>query len=209
MHKKAFFALAILGCLATAAQAVTTVTAGNYFFAPNTVNNEVKITGTNDANDQTAGMNFVIQIGDGVTAGQPLLTFVDLIAGTIFNSNNTGQFNTLPSQAPTPNPFSGNLTNPGIVYTGSVTTSSGTVGTAGLLGTLKFSTVGVAPGVYQLRLNKTAFPPVAFNFAPTAATRVDGTITVTPEPSAIVMGLIAATGLGAVMYRRRRARKAA
>jgi hypothetical protein len=209
MHRKVFLALAVVACLSAPALAVTTVTAGNWVFLPNTIDNEIKITSTNNAADVTAGMNFVVQIDNGVAGAKPIITFVDMITGTPFAGNNTGQFNTLPSQLPTPNPFSGQLTNPGYVYTGSVTTASGTVTTAGLLGTIKVSTVGVGPGVWPLRLNKTAFPPVAFNFAPTAATRIDGTITVVPEPATVVMGLFAVAGLGAVAIRRRRARKAA
>jgi hypothetical protein len=38
---------------------------------------------------------------------------------------------------------------------------------------------------------------------------VNGTITIVPEPGSIVMGLFAAAGLGAVVIRRRKARKAA
>jgi hypothetical protein len=209
MHRKVFLALAVVACLSAPALAVTTVTAGNWIFPAGAVDQVIQITSTNNAADVTAGMNFVIQIGDGVAGGKPLLTFVDIITGTIFAANNTGQFNTLPSQLPTPNPFSGQLTNPGFVYTGSVTTAAGTVTTAGLLGTVKVSTVGVPVGVYPLRLNKTQFPPVQFNFAPTAATRIDGTITVVPEPATVVMGLFAVAGLGAVAIRRRKARKAA
>jgi hypothetical protein len=205
MLRRALLCLGLSLLFAAPAQAITIVRAGNWNFPNETPNNFITITSTNTANDMTAGMNFVVQIGDGVLGGKPLITGVDLITGTIFAGNNTGQFNTLPSQLPTPNPFSGTLTNPGVVYTGSVTTASGTVSTAGLLGTLKISTFGGIYGTWPLRLNKTAFPPVAFNFAPTAVTRIDGTITVDPEPSSLVIALIGAGGLAYFAYRRRRA----
>jgi hypothetical protein len=204
MIRFATLALLILGCLAGIAQAVTTVTVGNWVFVGGTVDNVITITSTNDANDMTAGMNFVIQIDNGLPGPKPLITFVDMITGTPFQGNNTGQFNTLPSQLPTLNPFSGQLTNPGYVYTGSVTTASGVVGTAGLLGTIKVSMVGVPFGVYAVRLNKTAFPPVAFNFAPTATVRVDGTITFVPEPTTLALSAVALAGLVIVGWRVRR-----
>jgi MYXO-CTERM domain-containing protein len=59
------------------------------------------------------------------------------------------------------------------------------------------------------------FPQPTFNFAPTAVVRDDFStdatayIQVVPEPTSVVLGLFAAAGLGAVVIRRRRARKAA
>jgi hypothetical protein len=205
MLRQSLVALALSSLFAASAQAVTTVSAGNWFIPAETLNNVITITSTNNANDMTAGMNFVVQIDNGLPGPKPVITFVDMITGTPFQGNNTGQFNTLPSQLPTSNPFSGQLTNPGYVYTGSVTTASGMVTTAGLLGTIKVSTVGAAWGIYPLRLNKTAFPPVAFNFAPTAVTRIDGTIFVDPEPSSMVIAAIGTGGLAYFAYRRRRA----
>jgi hypothetical protein len=203
MLRRALLCLGLSLLCAAPVQALTIVNGGNWVFgfAPNNV---ITITSTNTANDMTAGMNFVVQIGDGVSINNPIITAVDLVTDTIFSGNNTGQFNTLPNQSPTPNPFSGTLTNPGFVYTGSITTASGTVSTAGVLGRITVSTV-LSYGVYPLRLNKTAFPPVAFNFAPTAAMRIDGVITVLPEPSSFAIAALGAAGLAYFAYRRRRA----
>jgi hypothetical protein len=195
MIRFATLALFVLGYLAGMAQVVTTVTAGNWIYngEPELV---IRITSTNDANDMTTGMEFVVQIGDGLPGPKPLITFADLITGTPFESNHFfGQFNVDPTQPLGLNPFSGQLPNPGYVYRGSVTTASGVVSTAGLLGTIKVSMVGVVPGVYPLRLNKTAFPPVAFNFVGSAVTRINGTITFVPEPTTLALAAVALAGL--------------
>jgi hypothetical protein len=203
MHRKVFLALGMVLCLGALAQgAITVSTGGPYVFAAGTTGNIVLITGVASAGEMVGGMNFVVGTGN-QGAGQPIISSVDILTGTVFAANNTGQF---PVGFPAP----------GTVVVYSVTTAAGTVSPTGLLGTLQISTVGVPVGIYALNLKKNVgFPQPTFNFAPTAVVRDDFTtdatayIQVVPEPTSVVLGLFAAAGLGAVVIRRRRARKAA
>jgi hypothetical protein len=187
--------------------AITVSTGGPYVFTEGTVGNIVTVTGVAGAGELIQGMNFTIGTGN-QGAGQPIITAVDIIGvGTVFNGNNTGQFNVV-------NPVPATVT----VY--SVTTAAGTVSPTGTLGFVTISTVGVPVGVYALNLKKNVgFPQPTFSFAPAGFTVVrddfstDATAVIQvvpiPEPASVVLGLFAIAGLGAVVIRRRRARKAA
>lgn len=192
MRSRVILAASIVCCCCAVARAASTVHTGSYFFYENTTDNKVQITGTNDAGDTTAAMNFVVGIGDEHSAGQPLITDVDLLTGTVFEANNTGQF--FPSFPP-----------PGYVVVGAIVTESAAVSTAGLLGTLTIDTTGVAPGEYDLKLKKDfGAPLVSFNFFTMPALYDLGTITVLPipEPTSLLLGTIALAALGAVAVRR-------
>lgn len=157
--------------------------------------NILTITGTTTAGEMIQGMNFVFGIGDEQSAGLPLITAVDLDGiGTVFNGNaNPPTFPTFPP--------------PGFVVVGGTTTISGFVDPAGVLGFVTVDTTGVTPGVYDLKLKKDfGFPQNSFNFTPTVPVYDLGTLTVTPEPTPIVLGLFAVTALCAVAIRRHRQR---
>jgi hypothetical protein len=215
MHRKVFLAIVMVCCLCASAHATVTVSVGGpYVFTENTVGNIVLLTAT--GGDAVAGANYVLSIDTEIDAGLPLITAVDLEAGTIWAANNDGQVNTDPvGNANGP----GVLTVPGSRYRGSIITDAGTVTATGLLGTFTISTVGVAPGIYPLYLQKNVGTPMSiFNFAPTAVTRADFTtdenvhyieVVAIPEPASIVLGIFAAAGLSVVVLRRRRARKSA
>jgi hypothetical protein len=94
--------------------------------------------------DSIAGEDLTFEINDG-TSG-PTITAVNILTGTIFAANNTGQngFGI---------PTSGTYT--GRVAIASTTTNSGTVVDNGLLATLTISTVGMSSGSLQINVLNT------------------------------------------------------
>lgn len=117
-----------------------TINVGDHVLLPNRAGQTFTLSVSGGA--QVQGENFNAQIAGGGTANGgtpgPIFTGVDLITGTIFSGNNTGQQNlTLGSQ----------------VYSGSVITSSSTVPATGLLTTLTIDTTGFLGGeTYSLKL---------------------------------------------------------
>ena len=198
MFRKVGLSLAILVCLASSAYALPVIVLGNYNMPAGTTGNVINVFVTSDVTVQ--GLNFIMD-SNLAAAGGPLITAVDIVgAGTVFGANNTGQ-----GGSPAP---------PALKIKQSTTTAAGTVGpwaVSSLLAHVTFSTVGVSPGVYALRIMgmATAGGGSTTNFAIVAidanASR-NGTITVTsvPEPTTLVLGLFAAAGLGVVAIRNRR-----
>jgi hypothetical protein len=160
----------------------------------------IVIQGTEDI----AGMSFAVQIADGgpgpITQGLidgPDITSVDLLTGAIFGSNNQGVDD--PGSYPQ---FAQRslITNPNTTIT--------LTGQPAVLATLTLSTVGVAPGTYAVILG--SIPPALastefYNAAgdPIIPTIVNGSVTIVPEPSSMVLGAFSAVGF-LVMYTRRR-----
>ncbi len=89
-----------------------------------------------------SGVDFNAEVANGGTSNGgtpgPAITNVNLISGTIFASNNSGQQNgtTFPSQ----------------LYSGVVITNSGTVTTTGTLATMTFDPSNFIGGIYSLKL---------------------------------------------------------
>ena len=77
---------------------------------------------------------------------------------------------------------------------------------SGLLGHVTFSTVGVLPGVYNLRMANMASAGGGSHtdFAIVVPTVTNGTITVVPEPASIALAAFAFVGLAACGWRRRK-----
>lgn len=220
MHRNVFAALLVVLSLSASAFALPTIIAGHHTINPEQAGQAVTITitpgdpgdnpenpsGGLDGNTQTISAAFTALSTE---AGGPIITNIDLIsAGLIFAPNNTG-IQPLP-------PFDPPARNVGA----STTTNSGEILADGNLAIVTLSTVGVAPGVYgfylwmdDIDLGLTVsdvgvlpeFDPDGGN----AAFLVHGTITVTPEPSTMVMSLMGVVGIGAVAVRRYRGRKAA
>ena len=188
--------LAILVCLASAAQATPTIVVGNYntdFGANNVI--QIFVTG----GDPVQGLNFIMDINDNQPGGG-VITAVDLLTGTIFAANNTGQ-------GGSPHP-------PATKIKQTVVTASGTVSANGLLATVTISMIGVPSGFYDLRMTgmATAGGGSTTNFAvdmfgnPITANITNGHIGDFdfPEPPSIVLGLFALAGLSAIANRKRR-----
>ena len=187
MLRKAGLSLAILVCLIATAKATPTIVLGNYVM-PVQAGNVIQVFVS--GGDAVQGVNFIMDINNN-TAGGGIITGMDILTGTIFAGNNVGQFG-----VPLP---------PATKVKQSTVTSSGTVAANGLLGTITISTVGVAPGVYPLRMTgmATAGGGSTTNFTVIAAHITNGTVTVTPEPSTLALAAFGFIGLAAWGWRKR------
>jgi len=164
-----------VGLLAPSALAVNpTIVVGNHVVIPLPGQSfTIPVTG----GVAVSGVNFNAEVANGGTANGgtpgPVITNVNLVSGTIFASNNSGQQNatSFPSQ----------------VYSGLVITNSGTVNTTGTLATMTFDPSNFIGGIYSLKLagfsngnisGDTDFT-VAPDFSSIPATVTNGNIIVT------------------------------
>lgn len=132
---------------AHAATSPPSIVVGNHVLAPNLSGQSVSLAVT--GGNQVGGFDLNAEIADGGIANGgtmgPSFTFAsggafagaNLIAGTIFANNNTGQLD---------------LTTQKQVYSGSISTAGGTVSASGTVATLSFDTTGISPGIYSLKL---------------------------------------------------------
>lgn len=122
-----------LSFFASATFATPTIVVGNKVVAPGIAGQSVTISVT--GGDAVQGLDLNAQIADGGpsaggTVNGPHFTAADLITGTIFAPNNSGQQNfTSFSQQPQ-------------IYSGGIVTNSGTVNASGLLATFTVDTTG-------------------------------------------------------------------
>jgi len=206
MQRKVGLAIALLFAIVTVTKAETTLIVGSHLLLPNTPGQTIQIFVS--GSDIVQGMNFNAVLGDGgstlggVDDVVPALT-ADIITGAVFAPDGPNSVNLNPSGA-----FGVGLA------AWSVTTTSANSGQGagnrlanGLLATLTVDTTGFGPGyTINLDLNSPNAGPTDFAGGPTLNI-TNGSITIVPEPTSVVLGLFAAAGLGAVAIRRR-ARKA-
>ena len=145
---------------------------------PNTPGQVVEINVT--GGDAVKGVDFNAQVADGGvgvggTATGPKITSADIVTGTIFAANNTGDSNA------NPNYVFGNM-----VAFHSTTTVSGTVPANGRLATMVFDTTGFTSGTWTLRLAGTVNGDTAFGAIPTNIINGNISIGATAPPSAVV-----------------------
>lgn len=176
-HIRGLLACALLGASQFKTEAQLTVNIGTIELLPNAPDQIVtlQVSGVSGA----AGLDFYVQVADGFpnvpgsAEDGPNITSVDIVAGTLFASNNDGgQF--------------GSGLGDQHQYRG-VLTDSGTVSGSGLLATLTLDTTGITTGSWALNLDDVFNGPTVFydvNFDPITAILTDGTITVVPEPRA-------------------------
>jgi hypothetical protein len=150
-------------------QGAITIEVGDHLLVPNMAGQtiEIRVSG----GDAVEGLNLDVQVGDGGaelggTQDGPVITGADVLTGTIFSGNNTGQRN--------PGSY-------GQLAIRSTTTASGTVEATGLLVTITVDTTGFASGAWNLRLSGTLNGDT--DFAGVSATIVNGTITVGLKPA--------------------------
>ncbi len=174
-----------------------TIDVGSHNLLPNQAGQQIQIFVSGD--DAVQGLNLFLQVADGGSSvggsiEGPEFTAVDILAGTIFDGQNTGQV------GPDPNFMPDQIVDP---YT---TTPSGTVaagdgsGGQALLATATISTVGWSSGTWDLKAGGTVNGDS--DFVIISATINNGTITV-PEPATGGMLLFAA-GLLTFWFTKRR-----
>ena len=136
----------LVALLSSTTFATPTVVVGNNVLAPNFAGQTVRLSVT--GGDAVQAIDLNAEIADGGTAAGdmsatgPAFTAANLVTGTIFASNNTGQQD-LSSFAQSPQ-----------IYSGAVVTSTGTVNASGLLAVLTIDTTGFSTPntVFPLRL---------------------------------------------------------
>ena len=183
-----------------------TMSVGMRTLFENTSDQLIEFLVTSAAGDQTAGLNFNIQIGDGQTG--PQITAVDLLGpSTLFGANNTGLGGTGSFQS---------AGYGGLWESTTTTNPGGLLVPDGVLAVVTVDTTGFfeADGPFDLVLSNTLNGPTDFGVAPPSApnttlTVTDGQIALAiPEPtSGLVLGLLAGVGLAVRRSVRRQARR--
>lgn len=180
--------LGAIGCASAVHAQALTVNAGSHVIQaqPNQV---ISIHVSGGA--EILGADLVLQIGDGVAG--PIITGVDLESG-IFLSNHTGQ--------------SGDISLGRTAFY-SITADSEPVIGEGLWAQIELDASGVPEGTYSLGFGPVEYPGFgtieSVFFSPTVITVptdfISGTITVVPEPSAL-LGAIALSAIAPLRRRR-------
>jgi hypothetical protein len=164
------------------------VDVGNHLLIANTPNQVITIQVT--GGEQIAGEDFFAQLGDGGTSiggsnTKPAFTNVDILAGTVFASNNSGAFGDRNGSPP-----GSNAAHPLIWVDGTIT-ASGTVPASGVLAQLTIDTTGLSSGTFPLLLTGIApslgqFETTLRNAAGAAIplTVINGSVTLSPYPLA-------------------------
>lgn len=212
-----FLVLAIVFCAAVPAQALITVTFGNWS-VPQGGSIEIPIAISTNAAEEISAVDLYVQ-SNGNVGPAPFATGIVLLdhptlTDPIFSAVSS-------STAPYGDPwdvFSGGSTGRMPAYAVFANAPSGAaadVPASGTLAYITFSAVGVPVGPYPVTFdNPDLGLTLMAKITGTLEAGVDfilnpGTITVTPEPSSVVLGLFAAASVVAVGVRRHRGRRAA
>lgn len=178
--------------------AVPTIIAGIHYIQPNTPGQVFPIL-VQGPGEMVAGLDLYLLVNEGL-APAPVITAVDIVGpGTIFNTNNVGQFDLGP-------PYEA----PGLQPTAITTTTSGFVAANGILAFITVDTTGIFGGfgfplVYPLSLTNPDLGPTDFAINPGFdAILVDGELRFIPEPSTLALAALSLVGLIAVARRHRR-----
>ena len=151
-----------------------------------------KVTLNVSGGDLVDALNFFVQIGDGGNPSLgyrgtgPAITEVDILTGTIFSGNNTGQTDLTAGLLPLPAQIA-------LVGTDTI---SGSVTASGLLATLTIDTTGYSAGSsYDLKLKGTLNGDSSFGLDPMTITNGSIVLVAVPEPSAVFTLILLAGGM--------------
>ena len=174
---KRFFAVTCILAMALIAPIVrgAVIVVGTHNLLPKTAGQVIQIFVT--GGNPVAGLDFNAQVADGGpeaggTMVAPAITKVDLITGTIFQTNNTGPQD--PGSVPQ-------------LAIRTITVAHDTVPAEGLIATVTIDTTDFLAGTWTFALGNTLNGPTDFGTTPatiTDGTITDGTITIVPEPLA-------------------------
>jgi hypothetical protein len=191
------FGLAVTSALCLLAAdpaAAATIDVGNHLLLPNTPGQVFTIDVA--GGDLVQGVDFFLQVADGgpEAAGfedGPEITGVDILDGTIFDGNHTGE-------------AAGGPLIPQFWQSGT-TTLTGTVAAEGLLATVTIDTTGFFAGSWELLAKDTLMGDSNFPTTGVTTNVTNGRLTISeiPEPSTLALGLVLA-GLGCLHGRRGR-----
>ena len=187
--KRSLALAAMLLAAAACARAGSNIVAGQHQLLPNQAGQDISILVSGD--DQVAGFELYLMITGGSAA--PAFEAADCYTGAVFEGHQGGYYAT------------SSFLQPFVLGQYGVTDTSvaSEVTADGLLATIDVSTVGVAPGTYDLLLEfEFEGAQVASNFAGVQPTLTPGSIEVVPEPTALA--LLAPAGWLALARRRKR-----
>jgi len=202
MRLKVGLMMVTLLTLASAAKADMSIVVGDHQLLANTPGQVIQVFLVADAPDIAQGLTYIGQLGDGGPGAggsdvTPLIEADATSPGMLFEPNHNAPADT---SAPPSYAQLGFATQAGNVNI--------PVGST-LLGTLTIDTTGFGPGyTTTLSMGATQGGDTTLVGSETPLTITNGSITIVPEPSSIVLGMFAVAGFGAVAIRRRRARNA-
>jgi len=204
MLRATALATAISALPLTVCHGQLTLNIGSFNLQPNTSGQVVEIDITSPGGINVSGLTLQLQVGDGGpelggTAG-PRITAVDILTGTAFQGNNTGQID-----------VGNNLANNPQAVIFNTSTSSGTVpldaGPNHPIAFVTLSTVGLtSPNSWVFHGDVFGDPTKYFasGGASIVPTIIDGQLTVVPEPRGpIAVGALLAIGCCCRWLRRR------
>jgi MYXO-CTERM domain-containing protein len=206
MRRQVLLALAVV-CVPTVAQAGHILSAGNWITVPGPF--KINIILTADPLDipyHSSDMRVWINGGVGTA---PRITAVfgktggaiptANLAGSIWQGGAGGIYATPDGTYPTDSGLGTHVAFATAGFTPQLT--------SGIYATLALDATGVPAGNYSISLINNPVGPTQLYGSTIPLEIIDGTITVTPEPASVVMGLFALAGLAAVAVRRHRARR--
>lgn len=166
------------------AGAAPCIEVGSHYLLPDRAGQEIYIYVTGA--DPVQGLEFNARIGDGIAG--PTFENVDILTGTIFESNNQGV-------------FPGSYIDPRDAYQGTTTPNGITVAADGLLATITLDTTGLGLfGREEYDLSLIYTPEGRTNFAGVYVEITDGVLII-PEPTSLAIMLL---GAGLILRRRQR-----
>jgi hypothetical protein len=219
-------AMTILFSIVVPAQASVTVSFGDWYVQPES-SIEIPIMITTDSADEINGVDLYVTVGDGNTGPAPFATAIEMIShlslpDPIFGAVSSTQvtygdpWEVFPGNSQGFGGSSTGLKSATAVYANATSGPNADVPAEGVLAYVEFSTAGVPAGVYNVKLeNDELFgASLMVNIAGVMEPGRDyflvpGMITVTPEPSSVLLGSFAAVSLSVLCARRYRARQAA